>query len=409
MKKDNSKNKIKCNYCSIKNEEQDVFLGTESSICIDCITTLNAYINSSQKTQSYTVDKKPELIDLLVNFKPVKIIDHLNKYIIEQNEAKEVMSVSFYNHYKRLILKDPDIQKSNILLMGPSGSGKTLISQKISNLLDLPFVSVDATKFTEAGYIGSDVEDILTELYIKSGEDLEKTEYGIVHIDEWDKISEPSKGSHHVNKRGVQQSFLKMIEGGDFFVSTTINKKDIDSDKIKINTKNILFICSGAFEGIYDVVKKRMNVNSGMGFSSQLKEDISDYSFIDQVEDVDLINYGMMKEIVARLSFKTFVRELSESDLKKIITEPKDSIINGYKKLLKLDGINLEFDDSAVSEIASIAFKQKTGARALKSIMDKRLKDVMIEASKGSNKKVVMIDKDYVLGNKNAKDLFVKK
>lgn len=391
--------KKSCDYCLTQTE--NFLTGAKANICYECVEATGLILNKG-KTDIPQGQNGEQLV--IENKTPQKIINHLNDYIIGQEDAKKTISVSFYNHYKRILLNDNSIKKSDVLITGPSGSGKTIISKTAAELLDIPFYSVDATKFTEAGYVGDDVEDILTGLYVSAGSDITKAQKGIVHIDEIDKIA--NKNSREkVNSKGVQQALLKMIEGGDFFISPNFKSRDQQGEKIRFNTESILFICSGAFEDIYSVIRKRLKINGNMGFNSKKEEYENEYKLISQVNDQDFIDFGMIKELVGRLPFKTSVKHLTQDDMKKIMIEPKDSIIHGYKKLIAFDGTNINFKEDAIDEIAKLAIAKNIGARGIKSIFDEKLKDIMFESPTHKKGTLFDIDKQYINGEKSIKDI----
>ena len=386
-------------------------------VCNDCIEQLhhmNMAIAANSNGLMNGVDEYESLTtsdDYKVDFDfkvptPHEIVEYLDQYVIGQEEAKKTLSVAVYNHYKRLSQynnkKDEDnveIFKSNALMLGPTGSGKTFLVQTISKLLNVPFTIVDATVFTEAGYVGEDVESILTRLLQACDYNVKKAEMGICYIDEIDKLGRKSSNpsiTRDVNGEGVQQALLKLLEGTDVLVPPQGGRKHPDAQMIKVNTKNILFICGGAFVGIEDIIGSRMNTKS-VGFKLDNSEEIGGDSntIISNVEAKDIRNYGFIPELIGRLPIITYVEKLTESALKKILTEPKNAIIKQYTKLLKMDNVELEITDDVYDYIIKEAMKMETGARGLRSVVEKIMKNVMYDAPTTKPDKIV-IDKEYI-------------
>tara|TARA_B100002019_G_C21273231_1_gene603638 strand:- start:2890 stop:4164 length:1275 start_codon:yes stop_codon:yes gene_type:complete len=402
---------ITCGFCG-KEEGEEVSLvkGKEANICEDCITVVTDIFNSSDKTGEGT--KKEKNSKKIIT--PQTILEHLDSHIIKQDQAKKTVATAIYNHYKRIHLKNDNIKKSDILISGPSGCGKTTIVSTVAKILDIPLVIVDATKLTQTGYVGADVDGILTQLYLEAEGDLEKAQNGIVFIDEMDKILQSQSGnSLDIGGSSVQRELLKVIEGGTFHVSKSLNKRsEREDDPIKFNTSNNLFICSGAFEGIYDIIKERLNIKRSIGFNTKQKDfESDDYSLISYAEDEDFIKYGFLKEIIGRIPIKTFVNKLEKDDLVTIIKTSKESPIPGYKDLLSYDNIDLEITDDAIDFIATKAFEKNTGARGIRSVFENRLLDVMFDAPMLSQQKGVSkitINNDYISG-KSKKPLYSMK
>lgn len=389
------KNKIFCSLCSKELDETQKelkFVGKNNIyICEECINFAYDLIGRLKKPFH---NRKFQL------FSPKKIKAFLDEYVIGQEEAKKILSVAVYNHYKRVfLLKDGDveIQKSNILLIGPTGNGKTLLAETLSKILNVPFAIVDATVYTEAGYVGEDVENILLRLLQAANYDVKLAEIGIVYIDEIDKLSRKSDSpsiTRDVSGEGVQQALLKILEGTVANVPPQGGRKHPYQEFIQVNTKNILFICGGAFEGLDRIVKERIN-KKNIGFLQE-KNKQDDTHWWRHIQPQDLIKYGLIPELVGRLPVVAFTEELTEKQLQEVLVKPKNSLIKQYKKLFELEGIELEFTDDAISEIAHLAKIQNTGARGLRTILESILTNVIFEVSEDKSIEKCIINKDVV-------------
>ena len=393
-----SEERLSCSFCGLNKLQTKILVaGQDAHICDQCIEQAFSILNHQNKSKEVSISNETRTLN------PKAIKEYLDDYVVGQEYSKKVISVSVYNHYKRISQEYEDnieIEKSNVVMVGPTGTGKTLIAKTISKLLDVPLAIVDATVLTEAGYVGEDVENILTRLLQASDYNVEKAERGIIFIDEIDKISRKSDNpsiTRDVSGEGVQQALLKLMEGAVVNVPPKGGRKHPDQNFIKLNTSNILFIAGGAFNGIEKIISKRLNMNA-VGFkNSKIKSVGESKHIIKNIIPNDLKDFGLIPEILGRLPILTYMLELDSADLKKVLTEPKNSLIKQYIKLFEIDGIKLDFDDDALDYIVRKAIEFKLGARGLRSICESILIDDMFNMP-GSNKKSLSINKKYIEG-----------
>ena len=396
------KQQVKCAFCGRPSNMSEVLIPSaldETYICAECVDQIHEMLKDYRHEES---TKDSENIDLNSVPKPKEINDFLNQYVIGQDDAKKYLSVAVYNHYKRLAQSkddDVDIEKSNIIIVGPTGTGKTLLAKTIAKYLNVPFTIVDATVLTEAGYVGEDIESLLTRLLQVADYNVEQAEKGIVFIDEIDKIARKGDNpsiTRDVSGEGVQQGLLKLLEGSVVNVPPQGGRKHPDQKMIQVNTKNILFICGGAFDGIERKIAQRLNTHV-VGFSTDAKkQNIQRDNFLQYVSPQDLKSFGLIPEIIGRLPILTHLNPLNRADLRRILTEPNNAIIRQYKKLFDMDNVTLSFTDDALDLIVDKAIEYKLGARGLRSIVESIMIDAMYNVP-SSNVKEFEVNKDYAM------------
>ena len=406
----NVDDKLRCSFCNkTQNQVKKLIAGPNGAyICDECVGICSEILD-----EEFLDDDKMDESDagLDINLlKPKEIKEFLDDYVIGQDDAKKVLSVAVYNHYKRILSgKDLDVelQKSNILMLGPTGSGKTFLAQNLARLLNVPFAIADATTLTEAGYVGEDVENILLKLIQAADGDIEKAEKGIIYIDEIDKITRKSENpsiTRDVSGEGVQQALLKIVEGTIASVPPQGGRKHPQQEMIQIDTSNILFICGGAFEGLENIIKDRIGKKSiGFGAEIQSSKDMDKYEVFEQILPQDLLKFGMIPEFIGRLPIIATLKELDRKALIKITTEPKNALVKQYKKLLEIDGVELEFEPDALEAIVDKAIERKTGARGLRSIIENVMTDIMYDIPSNEKIEKCIITKDTIQNNAKPK------
>jgi len=386
-----------CSFCGRSSEEVEAIVtGPGVNICNECVRYAEEIIRTDISDRSLKLAQPVPT--------PQEIKNELDKFVIGQEEAKKAISVAVYNHYKRIGADDGkhevELAKSNILLIGPTGTGKTLMAQTLARFLQVPFAIADATTLTEAGYVGEDVENVLVRLLHAADYRLERAEKGIVYVDEIDKIArkeESSSITRDVSGEGVQQGLLKLLEGSNVSVPPKGGRKHPEQSLISVNTKDILFICGGSFEGIEKIIAKRIG-KKVMGFGVEIheKRDLSMGELLRSVEPDDLLKFGLIPELIGRLPISTTLDELDEDMLMRILVEPQNALVKQYKRLFEIDGIQLEFKESALKEVVKYAKEKKTGARGLRSIMEESMLDIMFELPSMEKVNVCIVSEEVI-------------
>lgn len=392
---------VRCSFCGkTQAQVRKLIAGPNGAyICDECIEVCNEIIEEELELE------ESEHFDEINLLKPEEIKAFLDEYVIGQERAKKVLSVAVYNHYKRILAGKElgvELQKSNILMLGPTGCGKTLLAQTLAKILNVPFAIADATALTEAGYVGEDVENILLKIIQAADGDIAKAEYGIIYIDEIDKITRKSENpsiTRDVSGEGVQQALLKIIEGTVANVPPQGGRKHPHQEMLQIDTTNILFICGGAFEGLDKIIETRLDKKS-MGFNSEVmgKKEKNIDALLSQVLPQDLVKFGIIPELVGRVPINVTLEMLDRDALIRILTEPKNCLVKQYQKLLELDGVELEFDQEALEAVADISLSRKTGARGLRAIMENVMMDTMYHVPSDDTIKSCLVTKEVVKG-----------